>query len=63
MPTILVVVVGSAGFRLRFLLVQTPLDPLPNFVVDPISTPLLTISMPSATIVSTHVVVILTLND
>ncbi len=45
--------VGSVKLRLRFLIVETPPDPLPNFVVDPISTPLLTTSMLSAVTVST----------
>jgi hypothetical protein len=63
MPITLIVVVGSVELRFRFLLAKTPLDPLANFVANPISTPLLTTSMLGAPTVSTLVVIIPTLND
>jgi hypothetical protein len=62
-PTTPVVVVGSVELRLKFLVAETPLDQLPNFATDPISIPLLTISMLGATTVSTLVVVILASSD
>ncbi len=62
-PTTLVVVVGSVELRFKFLLIEIPLDPLPNFTTDPISIPLLTTSMLGITTISTLVVVIPTSND
>jgi hypothetical protein len=55
--------VGNAKLQFIFLIAETPPDLLLNFVVDPISTPLLIAFMLSATTVSTHVVVIPTLSD
>jgi hypothetical protein len=63
MPTTLVVATSSAELQLKFLIAKTPPNPLCNFVVDPISTSFLTISMLGATTISTHVVVILTPSD
>jgi hypothetical protein len=51
------------SFAFGFFLAKTPFDPLPNFVVDLINTPLLTTSMVGAITVSAHVVVIPTSND
>ncbi len=62
-PTTLVIVVGNVVFPFNFLPVETPPNPLPNFFADPISIPLLTISMVSTTIVSTLVVIIPTSSD
>ncbi len=39
MPTTPVVVVGSTELQLKFLLVKTPPDPLPNCTTNPISIP------------------------
>jgi len=39
MPTTLVVVVDNAKLRLKFHIVKTPLDSLPNFDADPMSIP------------------------
>jgi hypothetical protein len=61
-PTTLVVTVGSAKLQFKFFIAKTPLDLLPNFATNPISTPLLTTSMLGATIVSTLMVVILASN-
>jgi hypothetical protein len=58
MPTILVVIIDSVELQLKFLTIKTVLDPLPNFVANPINIPFLTISMLGATIVSTPMVVI-----
>ncbi len=63
MPITLIVAASSVEIQLRFLPIETPFDPLPNFAIDSINTPLLTTSMLSATIVSIHVVVIPTLSD
>jgi hypothetical protein len=63
MPTNPIVVVGNIELRLKFLLVETPFDPLPNFAANPINIPFLTTSMLSTTTVSTPVVVILTSSD
>jgi hypothetical protein len=63
MPTTPIIAIGSIELRLKFFLVETPPNPLPNFATDPISTPLLTTSMLSATIVYSPVVVIPTLSD
>ncbi len=41
MPTTLVVAASSVELWLKFLTTKTPLDPLPNFAIDPISTSLL----------------------
>jgi hypothetical protein len=62
-PITPMVVVGSAELRLRFLLGKTPSNPLPKFVVDPISTPTLTTFVLGATTISTLVVVMTTLGD
>ncbi len=62
MPTILVVYDGSVKLQFKFLHAKTP-PSLPNFVVDPISTPFLITSMLGTTTISTHVVVIPTLSD
>jgi hypothetical protein len=59
----LVVIAGSSELQLKFFIVKTPLNPLPNFVVDPISISFLTTFMLGIIIVSTLVVVIPTLND
>jgi hypothetical protein len=53
----------KVGLRHKFLTVETPLNPLPNFVADPISTSLLTTYMLGTTTVSTLVVVIPTISD
>ncbi len=58
-----IVVVGSDELRFKFLTIETPPNLLPNFVVDPISTPFLTTFMLGATILSTLVVVILVMSD
>jgi hypothetical protein len=63
LPETLIVVVGSAKLQPKFLIVKTPLDPIPNFVVDPISISFLTTFMLGVTTVSTLVVVIPTQND
>ncbi len=63
MPTTLVVVGNSVKLQLKFLIAKTPPNPLPNFAVNLISTPLLTTSMMSATTISTLVVVILAPSD
>jgi hypothetical protein len=63
MSTLLIVVVGSIELRFTFLLVETPPNPLLNFVTDPISTPFLTTSMLGATTISTPMVIILALGD
>jgi hypothetical protein len=62
-PTTPITTVGNVVLPLNFLPTKTPFDPLSNFVVDPISTPLLTTSMVGATNVSTLMVVIPTSND
>ncbi len=62
-PTTLVVDVNSAELQLRFLPIETPPDPLPKFVTDPINIPLLTMFVLGATIVSTPMVVMTTLGD
>jgi hypothetical protein len=63
MPTTPIVVVGSVEFQFKFLTIETPPNPLPNFSRDPISISLLTTFMLGATIVSFHVVIIPTPND
>ncbi len=63
MPTTLIVAIDNVEFWLRFLPFKTPLDSLPNFVVDVISIPLITTSMLGTTIFCIHVVVILALID
>jgi hypothetical protein len=63
MPTIAVVTIGNVELQLRFLLAKTPFDLLLNFVVDPFSIPLLIAFMLGSITISTHVVVILALND
>ncbi len=63
MPTTLVVITGSAKLQFKFLIIKTPPDPLPNFVANPINTPLLITSMLGTTTVSTHVVVIPTSSE
>ncbi len=63
MPTTLVVATGSTKLWLRFLPTKTPPNLIPNFVANPITTPLLTISILGATTISIPVVVILTLSD
>jgi hypothetical protein len=50
--------VGSVKLPLSFLPVKTPFDPLPNFIVDPINTPLLITSVVGTTTDSAHMVVI-----
>ncbi len=62
-PTTLVVGVSSVKFQLKFLIVETPLNSLPNFTIDPISIPLLITSMLGTTIISTPMVVILASSD
>jgi hypothetical protein len=57
-PNNLVIIVGNVVLPLNFLLVEIPFDPLPNFIANFISTPLLTTSMVDATTVSTLVLVI-----
>jgi hypothetical protein len=37
MPTTPVIAVGSAKLQFKFLIDETPLNPLPNFAADPIS--------------------------
>jgi len=63
MPITPIVVVGNAELWLKFLTTETPLDSLPNFGVNPISTPLLTTSLLGTTIVSTPMVIIPTSSD
>ncbi len=62
-PTTLVVGVSSVKFQLKFLIIETPPNSLPNFAIDPISIPLLITSMLGTTIVSTPMVVILASSD
>jgi hypothetical protein len=45
MLTTPVLAVGNAKLRFKFLIVETPPNPLPNFVANPISIPLLTIKI------------------
>ncbi len=45
MPTTLVVVAGSAELQLKFLIVEIPPNPLPNFVTNSIITFFLTTFM------------------
>ncbi len=59
MPTTPTIVISSVKLQFKFLTAKTPPNPLPNFVANPINTPLLTTSMMGATTISTHVVVIL----
>jgi len=54
--TTLVVVVGSAELQFKFLTTETPFDSLPNFITDPINTPLLTTFMFDTIIVSNPMV-------
>jgi len=56
-------VIGSAKLWLKFLTVEIPPNPLSNFVIDLIRTPLLTTFMLGTTIVSTLVVVIRASSD
>ncbi len=62
-PTTPIVTIGNVVFRFKIFFVEIPLNSLPNFVVDPITTPLVTTYMLGATIVSTLVVVILVSSD
>ncbi len=62
-PITPIIIVGNVIFQFKFLFVESPPNPLSNFVAYPISTPLLTTYMLGATIVSTLVVVIPTSND
>jgi len=62
-PTTLVVVVGNLELPFNFLPIEIPPYLLPNFVVHPISIPLLKTSMVGATTISTLVVVIHASND
>ncbi len=62
-PTTLVIVVGSIELWLKFLHVEIPLNSLPNFVANPISTPLLTTFMLGITTISVPVVVIRASSD
>jgi hypothetical protein len=59
----IVVTIGSVAFRLKFLPAKTPPDPLPNFVINPSNTPLLTKSMLGTTTISTPMIVIPTSSD
>jgi hypothetical protein len=63
MLTIQVVIVGNSKLQLRFFLAKTPLNLLPNFVVDLINIPFVITFMLGTTIVSTPMVVIFALND
>jgi len=63
MPKTPVLTVGSANFQFKFLTIETPLNLLPNFAIDPIEIPLLTTCMLGATTISTPMVVIPALND
>jgi hypothetical protein len=45
MPITPIVVVRNVELQLKFLTTETPLNPLPNFTTNPISTPLLITSM------------------
>ncbi len=58
MPTIPIVVAGSAKLQLKFLIAKTSPNPLPKFVADPINISLLTTSMLGTIIISTPMVVI-----
>jgi hypothetical protein len=62
-PTTPAVILGSVELQLKFLLAKTPLDPLPKFVTDPISTPPLITFVLGATTISIPVVVMTTLSD
>ncbi len=61
-PTTLIVVVSSQEFLLKFLPIETPLNPQPKFTIDPISIPPLTKFVLGATIVSNLVVGIIKLS-
>ncbi len=63
MQKTLIVVVGSAELWLKFLIVETPHDLPPNFVIDLICTPFLTTFMLGTTIDSNPMVVILAPSD
>jgi len=62
-PTTPIVSIGNIVFRFTFYFAEIPFNSLPNFVVDPISTPLVTTYMWGATTISTLVVVILVSSD
>ncbi len=53
-----IVVVGSVKLRLKFLIIEIPPNPLPNFAIDAINTSLLTTFMLGATTFPTPMVVI-----
>ncbi len=53
-----IVVVGSVKLRLKFLITETPPNPLPNFATNAINISLLTTFMLGATTVPTPMVVI-----
>jgi hypothetical protein len=61
--TIVVVIVSSPKFLLKFLHVETLSNPRPKFVVDPMSSPPLTTFVLGATTISTHVVIMTTIGD
>ncbi len=52
------IVIDSVKLRFKFLITETPLNLLPNFVADPINIPFSTTSMLGTTIVSTSMVII-----
>jgi hypothetical protein len=62
-PTTLVVASNSDELQHKFLPIEIPPDPILNFPIDPINTPLLTTSMLDITIVSTPMIVIPSLNN
>ncbi len=62
-PTTLVVVNGSPKPLLKFLLVETLLDPQPKFVIEPVNVPPLTKFVLDTTTVSILVVGMITLNN
>jgi hypothetical protein len=63
LPTTLVIIVGSSELLHKVLPSNTPLDPWPKFLVDPISTPPLIEFVLDATQISILVVGMTTLNN
>ncbi len=62
-PKTLIIIVGSSELLLKVLPSATPPNPWPKFVADPINTSLLIEFVLGATIISTHVVSMTTLNN
>jgi hypothetical protein len=58
-----IIAIGSVKLQLKFLLIETPPNPLPKFVIDPNNIPPLTTFVLGTTTISNHVVVMITLGD